>query len=169
MLLYFSSDKSSYHPIVEGISLIISAPYYKGMNDMITSSSGGTGEGMLWNRKHPTDTKSDIHHSAGLGWYTLADVYTYMCYCFVLYAGLTWYLDHVVPNAYGLALGPFFFLDPAYWGFRRTSQAVEEESTDDLGPSPDDDVKAEAAAVRAGERDHCAVIIKGVKKTVYLS
>ncbi|KAL2915617.1 hypothetical protein HK105_204802 [Polyrhizophydium stewartii] len=40
--------------------------------------------------------------------------------CFV-YGLLLWYCDNVIPNEYGMAFPPWFFLTPDYWGFETSS------------------------------------------------
>ena len=114
----------------------------------------------------------------------MANAYFFLGMCCLLYGALTLYFDHIVPNAYGLALGPLFFLDPGYWGFgggtgtgTGTAGVVDPAVAaaacvvaDDA--SLDDDVRAEAAAVRDGNwANHGdgsaapAVVIRGVQKT----
>ncbi|KAL2914225.1 hypothetical protein HK105_206322 [Polyrhizophydium stewartii] len=38
-----------------------------------------------------------------------------------LYGLLLWYFDNVIPNEYGMASPPWFFLTPNYWGFETSS------------------------------------------------
>jgi len=66
--VYFYSAKDADKQIIEGLSLIVSGPYYKGVSDLITASSGGRGKGMVWERKDPSSaTASDIDY-AYAGW-----------------------------------------------------------------------------------------------------
>lgn len=104
-------------------------------------------------------------------WYSVDDAFLSLIYCCLLYGGLTWYFDHIVPNSFGLALHPLFFLDPVYWGFEGfTKKEVVNQvevvmSDEELG---DDDVKTEERAVRSGEADDGtkAIVINNLQKTV---
>lgn len=129
---------------------------------------------MRWHRKGKTsDTKSDIFHAPGGeagSFYSMERVYVMMTYCCLLYIGLTWYFDHVIPNAYGLASHPLFFLDPAYWGFTSAKKTRPPIGDAEEDPDADVDVKAEAAFVEEGDfsrRAAVAVVIKGLQKTVH--
>jgi hypothetical protein len=144
---------------------------------------------MDWSRKGGQNDLSayeaDIDYAfAGFGggqpWYTTRDSLEYLVYCCLLYIGATWYLDHVVPNDYGLSLKPWFFLDPKYWGCRILSASKnktmtaenDEQLLVDASSAPDEndgDVVDEAKAVRAGNYSErsgkVAVEIKGLQKT----
>jgi ABC-type multidrug transport system fused ATPase/permease subunit len=41
------------------------------------------------------------------------------------YAVMMWYFDNVIPNEYGYARPPWFFLTPSYWGMESKSAAEE--------------------------------------------
>ncbi|KAI9184343.1 hypothetical protein H9P43_003396 [Blastocladiella emersonii ATCC 22665] len=70
-----------------------------------------------------------------------------------IYGVLAWYLDKVIPDEYGRAYSPVFFLQPSYWGVRKASDKVLQDFIDrnqPLGDKPefkcdreDDDVAAE--------------------------
>jgi hypothetical protein len=61
VFIYFYSGKEQDKGTIRGLSLIATTTYFKGINDMIASSSGGQGKGMLWHRKgETTSEKSDI-------------------------------------------------------------------------------------------------------------
>lgn len=107
------------------------------------------------------------------------DAYISLIYCCLLYGVLTWYLDHIVPNSFGLSLHPLFFLDPNYWGLTY-KQGDHKDDVVTLPMQPDglaaeeeagdDDVKAEEKAVRSGDADDGtkAIIINNLQKTVHI-
>ncbi len=173
VLLFYSSTKKGDRQVIDGSSLVISAPFYHGFAQLVAAQENAGGKGMQWDRKGKTsDTKSDIFHAPGGkpgSFYSMGRVYEMMAYCCLLYIGLTWYFDHIIPNAYGLASHPLFFLDPAYWGCapaKKTDPPVGDVEED---PNADADVKAEAAFVEEGSfkgRSEIAVVIKGLQKTV---
>jgi hypothetical protein len=143
------------------------------MNDMITASSGGGYNGYVWHLSSPSENNPDISYALGSDadhhiWYSMSDVYIYLCYCCLLYIGAAWYLDHIVPNAYGLAHHPLFFLSPTYWIPIKMIQGISSETqSSDWGDlEGDKDVITEALAVRNSERNQCAVVVKGLQKTV---
>jgi hypothetical protein len=145
------------------------------MNDMIAASSGGGYNGYVWHLSSPSENNPDISYALGSDadhhiWYSMSDVYIYLCYCCLLYIGAAWYLDHIVPNAYGLAQHPLFFLTPTYWcKIKFGSRLSENVESSDWGDSEgDEDVRAEAAAVRSGDRMGSAVVVQGLQKTVNL-
>jgi len=86
VVLVFSSSSDKFKPAIAGISLIAAAPFFKGVGDLITASSGGRGKGMQWERKGgQTDLTSfssdiDYAYSGGFGgggttpFYTTRDV-----------------------------------------------------------------------------------------------
>lgn len=131
VIFYFYSGKEADIEIAKGLSLISSAPFFKGVGDLIRASSGGAGKGMQWELGEgevPGTRVSDIEYafpgffgSSGGAWYSLDDSYAALGYCCLLYSILTWYFDHVVPNEHGLAHHPLFFVDPKYWGFAAAS------------------------------------------------
>ena len=184
--LFFTSGSKNYEPAIQGISLIAAAPFFKGVGDLITASSGGRGKGMDWHRKGGQNDlsayESDIDYAysgfgSGTAWYTTRDSLEYLLYCCLLYIGATWYFDHVVPNDYGLSLKPWFFLDPYYWGCASTANkkplpAATDAEIVDAASNPDDnddDVVAEARSVRGGDYadrpGKIALEIKGLQKT----
>jgi len=111
------------------------------------------------------------------------DAFLSLIYCCLLYGGLTLYFDHVVPNSFGLAHHPLFFLDPVYWGFeskkKNDPNNVSSDTTmtsnvaipdiNEAGEKADDDVKAEADAVKSGEANvnSKAIVINRLQKTVF--
>jgi hypothetical protein len=175
VVFFFYSGKASDTRVAKGLSLISSAPFFKGVGDLIRASSGGAGKGMQWSLPagEVAGAKvSDVSYAfqgyfGGSGsWYSMDDAYAALGYCCLLYAVLAWYFDHVVPNVHGLAHHPFFFADPDYWGFARpqvcsagqppggaaaaggTARNVRNNSSGpSLGSDADDDVAAEAARV----------------------
>jgi ABC-type multidrug transport system ATPase subunit len=184
VFLYFYSGNEKDEGIIRGLSLIATAPFFKGIGDMIWASSGGRGKGMLWKRNgETTSTRADIETAVSGwsgdtdAWYSVDDAMLSLLWCCLLYAGLTWYFDHVVPNSFGLAQHPLFFLDPVYWGFERkknkdddneisstTDVAIDEEGEEE--EERDDDVKAEEIAVRTGKtNDNTAIVINNLQKT----
>jgi hypothetical protein len=42
-----------------------------------------------------------------------------------VYGFLTWYLDCVIPDEFGKAYPPWFFLTPSYWGYYKSDSKVE--------------------------------------------
>ena len=96
VFFFFYSGKEKDRPIIEGVALVATAPYYKGITDMITSSSGGGAYGMLWDRPGKTNAgKSDIDTvftswQGQSGWYAMSDVYLSLCWGCLLYIGATW-------------------------------------------------------------------------------
>ena len=172
--IYFYNGAENREDIIKGLSLISSAPFYKGVNDLVRASSGGKNKGMEWDQENkPTQTAPDIGFALegwqnNGAWYTMEHAYEYLGWCCVLYAVLTWYFDHVVPNQYGLAHSPIFFLNWRYWANVPTPtapRAAIEDEEDDRGDI-DDDVLAEEQTVHSGEYGERkpAIIVSGLKK-----
>ncbi len=64
------------------------------------------------------------------------DVYLGLFYDFLFYAGLTWYLDNVLPGEYGTRRNPLFFLQPSYWlgsYWKKKKKAPKKKAPSDNG------------------------------------
>ncbi|KAJ3104165.1 ATP-binding cassette sub- A member 1 [Phlyctochytrium bullatum] len=86
------------------------------------------------------------------------------------YWTLTWYFDNVIPNEYGFALRPWFFLTPSYWNIYSwvakykdvgewMQQVLSNSKSEADGVQEDEDVQEERKAVYDLECTHHMKIV----------
>jgi len=121
---------------------LLAGGYYNSARDAITP-----GPGFYW---HDLFVKVPFAYLPRNGNYRApipAEALQFLGMDIVVFALLAWYLDYVIPNAYGNSKPFYFFVLPSFWGFggRKASRSVDLETMVKMADTEqeDDDVHHE--------------------------
>ncbi|EGG17668.1 hypothetical protein DFA_08664 [Cavenderia fasciculata] len=98
------------------LSLLPFALLSKGIGDLSAASAGSQANGLKWSERFDNE------------FFSLQDVYSWFIFDFFFYFLIALYLDNVLKGLYGVAKGPFFFLQPSYWSSKPQKPKLESAS-----------------------------------------
>merc|ERR1711871_1638235 len=170
--LVFSSGNTDPWKILRDTALVIptigpAVLFFGGLGELITASSGQTATGMLWEDR----VLNILPPSDDLNEFTFEQFFTTSITMIIYHLFLAWYLDNVLPNAYGRKKSILFFLNPRYWLGHRV--VIPKGSNYQYTPRSDEDIDVVEESKRivgrawSGEENAPAILLEGFSKTFY--
>ena len=143
-------------------------PFFGGLGELITASSGQTATGMLWEDR----VLNILPPSDDLNEFTFEQFFTTSITMIIYHLFLAWYLDNVLPNAYGRKKSILFFLEPPL--LVGSSCSNTERSNYQYTPRSDEDVDVVEESKRIigrawdGEENAPAILLEGFFENILL-
>ena len=173
-VIVFSSGNTDPFKILRDAALVIPTLgpaflFFGGLGELISASSGQTATGMLWEDRVlnilPPSTDGESNE------FTFEQFYTTSIIMIIYHLFLAWYLDNILPNAYGRKKSILFFLNPRYWLGHRV--VIPKGSNYQYTPRLDEDIDVVEESKRivgrawSGEENAPAILLEGFSKTFY--